>query len=352
MPLDLLVADLLLPPDAPTALRATRLPHLEKWLARADAAKSPSRGAAGALASLHGLPAPAPIAAISLAGEKIGDRPQFSAGQKMEVCPRFSWLRADPVHLRIDHDAVKLHDGSILGVSRDEAEELIAALQAHFAPDGLEFFALAPDRWYVRVPEGESPRTTPLPHALGRNVFGLLPEGTGRFNWRSALTEAQMVMSTHAVNARREEEGKLAINSVWFWGEGAAPASVEKRYSLVYANDSFALGLAALSGARLAAPPATLAAVDFDDAVLVAIDTLTPPLNRGDAAAWQQGAALLERDWFATLGDAIERFGEVRVILPADTGTIVATLTPAARWRWFRARKPLTAPEREAAADA
>ena len=41
------------------------------------------------------------------------------------------------------------------------------------------------------------------------------------------------------------------------------------------------------------------------------------------------------------LGNAIERFDAVRLILPADRDTRVATLTPAARWRWFRSRKPL-----------
>ena len=36
MPLDLLVPDLLPPPDAPAAMRDARLPALEKWLGRAD----------------------------------------------------------------------------------------------------------------------------------------------------------------------------------------------------------------------------------------------------------------------------------------------------------------------------
>jgi hypothetical protein len=69
----------------------------------------------------------------------------------------------------------------------------IAALQSHFASDGLEFTAPSPDRWYVRMPAGEAPRTTPLAEAKGRNVFGLLP-ADGR--WRSAMTEAQMILSS------------------------------------------------------------------------------------------------------------------------------------------------------------
>jgi hypothetical protein len=333
MPLDLLFPDLLLAHDAPAALREVRLPALEKWLARADAEVSPSRGAIGALGALFGVAAPAPVAAISLAGE-TGRRPEGH------------WLRADPVHLRIDHDYVRLHDASILEVTRAEADALIAELQAHFAPDALEFQAPAPDRWYVKVPAEEEPRTTALADAFGRDVFGMLPQGSGRINWRGAITEAQMVMSGHEVNTLREEAAQPAINSIWLWGEGAAPAALEKRYSLVYSGDPYARGLGMLSGAEVRPLAARLADLDLmreSDSALVVIDTLTAPLHRVDIAGWQRHAAQLEEDWFANLRDAIQRFGEVRIILPADRETRVVALTPAARWRWFRRRLPLSA---------
>lgn len=337
MPLDLLLPDLLLPHDAPAPLRELRLPALERWLARADFARSPSRGTVGTLATLYGLAQPAPVAAISLAAEN---------GIPAAAAPAGGWLRADPVHLRIDHDYVRLHDASILDVTREEAKELVRALREHFAADGLEFHVGAGDRWYVRVPEGELPTTRPLPEAVGRDVFGALPQGGGRINWRSAITEAQMVMSPHAVNTQREEAGKPAINSVWFWGEGAAPASVDRRYALVAADDAFARGLATLSAAEVRALPKRLAEVDLvreADTALAVVDTLTAPLRRGDLEAWKREAERLDDQWFATLGDALQRFGAVRLILPTDKETRVATLTPAARWRWFRSRKPLAA---------
>src|SRR5258705_3295524 len=131
MPLDLLVPDLLLPPDAPAAMRALRLPALEKWLARANMQTVPGRGADAWLASEYGLASPPAFAAISLAGE----------GEKVEG----AWMRADPVHLRVDHDYLKLHDASSLDVQRDEADALVRALQDHFAQDDLEFRAPTPD---------------------------------------------------------------------------------------------------------------------------------------------------------------------------------------------------------------
>jgi hypothetical protein len=193
----------------------------------------------------------------------------------------------------------------------------------------------------VRVPEGKLPKTTSLEDALGRDVFGLLPE-----NWTSALTEAQMILSGHEVNAKRDAAGKPVINSVWFWGEGAAPSSVVKPYSLVYGDDVFARGLGKLSGAEVRPLAASVAEVDLvreGDRALVMIDRLTAPLHRGDEKAWQSAAEALDAGWFANLGEAIGRFGEVRLLLPAREDTRVASLDSASRWRWFRARKPLAA---------
>ena len=328
MPLDLLVPDLLLPPDAPPAFRSTRLRSLERWLARADVERDPAANAAAWLAQAFAIGDP-PVAALDRLGEGA---PTDGA-----------WMRADPVHLRIDRDSLRLHDASLLDVGRDEAAALVAALQAHFGADGLEFHAAAPDRWYVRLAAGEAPRTTPLADALGRNVFGLLPHD-GR--WRAAMTEAQMILSNHAVNERREAQGRIAINSIWFWGAGPLPEPSRKPYAAVHSGDPFARGLAKWSGAEARPVPASISEVDLvrvGDGVLVAIDDLSRPLRRGDAEAWATAAASLDERWFASLSRAIDRFDRVRLVLPAAGATCVATLTRAARWRWYRSAKPLSA---------
>ena len=331
MSLDLLIPGLLLPPGAPPRLSEARLPHAEKWLARASVETMPAAGALAWLARAHGLPEPPPYAAVARAGEG-----REAAG---------GWLRADPVHLRVDQDAVVLHDAAVLELARDEATQLADALREHFARDGLELDAAAPQRWYVRVPDGELPSTVPLERAAGHNVFGMLPRGTGRINWPAVLTETQMLLAGHEVNARREAAGPVA-NSVWFWGEGVLPAAIDRRYALVHANEPFALGLARLSGAEARALPASLADVDLvreGESVLVVHDALAAPLHRADEAAWLEAAAALEERWFQRLDRAVERFGAVRLVLPAGDRVRIDTLTPSSRWRWFLRRKPLAA---------
>ena len=330
MPLTLLVPDLLPPADAPAAMREVRLPGLEKWLARAEITREAALGAHGWLAGDWGLSPPAPYAAIALAGD---DAPHAGV-----------WMRADPVHLRIERDLVALHDASVLDVGAEEAEVLVAALQALFRDDGLEFRAPAPDRWYVRVPDSAVPQTTPIHATIGRDIFGLLPRGAGPLNWRSIITEAQMVLSGHEANARRDVAGQPAINSVWFWGEGALPATVGPRFAAVTANDAFARGMARLSNASVEALPDRLDRVSPSAAgeSLVVLDDLTRAFRRGDIDAWLAIAKSLDERWFASVGDAAARFGTTRVVLPGDAATVIATLKPASKWRFLRSRRPLS----------
>ena len=330
MPLDLLVPDLLVPIDAPASMRALRLPALEKWLEASRVERAEALTATGWLASEFRLAVPAPVAPISLAAESR--------------VPDGAWLRADPVHVRIGQNAMTLHSAAILDIERAEADALLAALQDHFRGDGFEFAAPSPERWYVRVPRGELPDSTPLEEALGRDMLGLLPVSRGALNWRSTLTEAQMLLAAHEVNLRREKAGRPAINSVWFWGGGELPAHVAAPYRTIHADDVFARGLATLSGARLSGAPAALADIPPVDAksALVMIDALSRALDRGDDAAWCGAATALERGWFGHLRAAIDRFGGVRVILPAAKDTLVATLERPALLHWLRAPKALS----------
>ncbi len=327
----MLFPDLLLPQDAPATLRAIRLPALEKWLARGAWRHEPPRGAVEWLAGRFGVASPAPVAAIALAGE----------GSKAEG----AWLRADPVHLRIDTGQVRLHGPAALEVEAAEAHALVGALQAHFVADGLEFRQLAPDRWYLRVARHALPRTTPLDAAIGRDVYALMPEGGGAFNWRAAMTEAQMVLSAHEVNRAREARRQPTINSIWLWGEGTAPPSVGRPYSIVFAADVFARGLGVLSQAEVRNEPRDISEVATagGKSLLVVIDDLAAALRRGDADAWASAAQAVDTRWFAPLAETLARFGTVRVILPAEEDTRIATLTAASRWRWFSLRKPLAA---------
>jgi single-stranded-DNA-specific exonuclease len=307
LPLDLLIPGLLTDRRQRTDAQA-ELPRLERWLARADVARDAATSAEAWLARRFGLEEVA-VAPVTLA---VDEAPQPG-----------TWLRADPVYIRVEGDTLVLHSAEILAITPDEARALVAALRDHFSTDGLEFRVPRPTAGTRACRAEELPVTTPLAEALGADVFGRLPRGSGRINWPSAITEIQMLFASHPVNLARESERRLPINAVWFWGGGTLPQAIASPYGRIYADETFASGLAHLSATALAPLPPTLAGIDHAAPALAVVERIDAET---DAA------------WFAPLGSAIARFGSVRLVLPGRGGALVATLTPAARWRLFRPR--------------
>ena len=328
MPLTLFVPDLLPPADAPAAMRELRLPRLEAWLARADAAREPGSGNAWLLRQ-WGLGADAPVAALTLAAD---------GGPREGL-----WMRADPVHQRLDRHSLVLHDASVLALATEETAAALAALNDFFARDGLAFIAPAGERWYVRLVPGEAPRTVPLDEAVGRNPFGMIPSAGARLSWPSIFSEAQMLLAGLPFNAAREAEGRPALNGVWFWGAGTFPAGLPTAFAAVVADDPLSRGLALASGSAVHAlpeGPADLPSGKSGDC-LVVVATLRAALRRGDVGEWLATARELERAWFTRIGDLLAEHGRVRIVLPAAQDTAVFDIVPKTRWRLFRSARAL-----------
>ena len=308
-------------------MRELRLARLEKWLARAEVSQHPGASADEWLAQACGLEEPLPHAAIALAGE----------GAPAEGL----WMHADPVHLHVQRDGLVLHPPALLELTRPEAEVLVAALQDLFRDDGLRFALHAPDRWYVRVPQGEVPLTTPLERALGADIFGLLPQGQGRLNWRSALTEAQMLLSAQEVNSHRAARGQPEANSVWFWGPGQSPGTLRSPFERFFAASAFASGVAHLAGKPVATVPQAPGAVKTADRspTLVVLDTLGPPYYRRDLGAWRAAAEALDELWLGAMPELLSAFGSVRIVLTGPEGSLDARVSSGARWKLFAGRR-------------
>jgi hypothetical protein len=328
MALTLFVPDLLLSADAPASMRGLRLPALERWLARADARRVPG-GAAAWLLAEWALPPHTPVAPITLAadgGPREGE-----------------WLRADPVHQRVERNAIALHDAAVLDLTRGEADEAVAALNGFFGADGLAFEAHATERWYVRVPGGEMPTAVALDEATGRNPFGMLPSGGSRIRWRSVFSEAQMLLSALPLNAAREAQGRPQLNGLWFWGGGLSIESPRPPFAFVASSEPVSRGLAVASGLAPREVPSRLEALEGPGPGLVVLDSLRRPLRRGDEAAWREAARSLDEKWFAALGNALGTFGALRVVLPAEHHCAVFDLSRSMRWRLLRRAIPVSA---------
>lgn len=329
----LLVPHLLRPPFADAV---PRLPALETLLAR------------GSRLSVDETAGPWLCRRFGIAKQQDWPIAPLTA-QVDGACPgdRY-WLRADPVHLRISRDRLTLAEGSVLAVSKDEAEALTAALADHFGSGGPIFQARHSHRWYVALDRAPRLATRPLPEVAGGDIARFLPTGDDAMGWQRIVTEVQMVLHEHPVNERREAAGELPVNSVWLWGGGVRPEKVAAPFDSLWGADSLARALAVRAGipandlppdadAWLAAGPSSHP--------LVLLDSLRIPACYGDPAGWRDAVEILEARWFAPLARALaaRRLASLTVVAVGGEGAEFRT-TGRDWWKLWRRPKPLANP--------
>ena len=256
------------------------------------------------------------------------------------------WLRADPVHLRPDLHGVLLADARVLAIEPVEAALLAAAFDQTFAADGLQLYVPHPDRWYLRLPADPGFRTHPLLDAIGRDINPLLPDGPAARRWHALLTEIQMLFHHHPVNRAREERNQPLINSVWFWGGGACPTGARAPAAGLYANDLLTRGLAQLANAAVSPVPEHagdwLDSASRETGSLVVLETMRYDPAEGDLAKWSDHVAELEYHWFTFCRQWLQTGKLTTLHLYPGNGQVY-TLTGAARWRFWRRARSLSA---------
>lgn len=352
----LIASDLIPPPTFIAAQDLPPMPGLQSLLARGEVKKSAGKFLEEACLNELGLVfvASNPVAALTLLAD--GGTPEHD-----------TWLRADPVHLHVSRDNVQLLDSHVLKPTQDEADAIVAALNKHLANDGLMIEARDAARWYMRIPEAETPVTTPLWRANGANVFDHLPEDSaGNINWRRLQNELQMLLHDHPVNAAREARGELKINGIWFWGAGAfrnnaAPVGPNKAHMLGVVNrnniltppsvrpgpkkkNPHELVLAKLALVRGLALNAKLPLITLPSSLnefpiqslntLVVLHSATKALRANQRHDWMNEVAALDTYWFTPLKTALDdgSISSLTLILPNEAATLRTDIVPPSQW--------------------
>ena len=303
-------------PDLLAADRAAlaRSAPLARVAAYAAAAPTAATDLAAALIAAAGLPADTPLAPLAAAGAGAATGDAYV-------------LRADPVALVAGRDDVLLA-GRVDDLADADAAALVAALNAHFAPDGLVFHAPRADAWFVAVRGDARPETTPLPAVRGA-IGAHLPRGPHRAVWRRWLSEMQMLLHEHPVNAAREARGQAGVTGIWISDGGTLPGGAFAHASAFFAPPGragdVARGLARTAGADAAPVPAGYAALAAGTDVIVVL----PPLSAAGALP------ALEHAWLAPALAALERGSLAQL-------TLIASERDAAAWTWTAARPPVT----------
>jgi hypothetical protein len=337
----LVIPDLILPNEvAAEASQGLRLPILEKMLGRGRSELLDPVTLEDLLCVLFGMPSQenAPIAPISAAFDGLG------AG---------CWLRADPVHLRLQRDQMLLLPKT--EISAAEAASMCASLNEHFAGQGMEFFAPHPQRWYVRLRALPSIRTRHLSQVTRIDVRSALPTGEEAPHWHRVFNEIQMLLFAHPINETREARGEPAINSVWFWGAGCSEnVQLKRNFAEVRSDDALAAMFALAAGVQFSAwvkewraslsPALSQRERESSGGSQLLVWTgLRSALMRGDLAAWQSSLQDFEDCYAQPLWLALRSgdIAELRIDIPGADGMRRTVLTRGDTWAFWRRNRRL-----------
>ena len=341
--------------DLREAVTALRLPALEQLLARGRTTHRP--GASLEHALLQQAQATSPTATPNIDADELpaGVLSLAAIGETADA--HTHWMRADPVHLKVNRDTLQVIPAALFDFSATEAHALIQTLNQHFSP-ALTFRFIRPQQWVVRVqPEVQSSlalkqlRTQPLCAVVGQDIQPHLPSGPTSKHWHSLMNELQMLLYADAINDAREQRGAPVIHGVWFWGHASLPALISTDAATRthwYSDDLFVCGLAAaLREAHSALPQHAARVLPSQPSAgraAVVLDTLRHPLAIGDLHIWYERMQQLERDWFTPMLEALrhEHIGMLTLIDPNHTSQIQIETTRQDLRRFWRRIKPLT----------
>ncbi len=207
------------------------------------------------------------------------------------------------MHLRAELDHAVLTPCVDLEITEHESISLCDALNKHFAVDGLSFFRLNKEQWFVSSKNKITVETTPLVDAIGRNVNFILPKGDDSSQWKQRLNEVQMLMHTHAVNEKRENTNRQIINSLWLYGSGGLPQAGEA-VSSICSNDDLYDGLSRHLHCTYSKVPASVGLYqDYlleqgEDAInLLHLSELEGLTNYTDVSMWLEKLTEIVDDW-------------------------------------------------------
>lgn len=334
MPLTLLIPELIWPEPGDHE-RFTRLlcPALERLLARGRFTRHPVHSFEHALAGLFGQSGETPLAALRRLGESQPPGPDDAI-----------WINADPVHLKLQQDRLILADSGGFSLAGEEAEELVATLNAELGESGRLHVGTA-GRWYLECRDpalADGIGAAPLSAVAGRNIEAQLADALQSRALRRLTSELQMLLHAHPINRHREASGELPINSLWLWGAGRRPEHLAADYDKVIAGDALALGLARAAGIATTAPQTDGIATVDGKALFVRDDALVP-VQYEDAEAYAEAIARLERECFAPLLDALlrGRLDRLRLLAPTVYGLLDWEVGRVDLLKFWRAPQPL-----------
>ena len=147
------------------------------------------------------------------------------------------WGLLRPTHWHADAQQVSVTDPAALRLEAAAARVFFDALAPLFTDDGWALRWGAPDRWYATHTSLTTLPTASLDRVVGRDIDLWLQSHPQARRLRRLQAEAQMLLHAHPLNAEREGQGLLPVNSFWLSGTGVSALADPARRAAVQVDE-------------------------------------------------------------------------------------------------------------------
>ena len=203
-----------------------------------------------------------------------------------------------------------------------EREALAPMLAEHLQSSGLELHGASEGEWLLRSPRPLHVQTVSPEFAAQHPREEILPRGSDAGPLRRLMTEMQMLLHEHPVNAQRQARGRPVINAVWIHGEGMLGDVSSASLPQGWGDDLYLRGIYRLHGQLVKGAPR--------DAAALLAQLQMPALAVVDVADMD----VLDSQWLAPLSRALRSGAISKLSLLLDEWRVTAGRTAMFKlWR-------------------
>ncbi len=225
--------------------------------------------------------------------------------EKLKVDKEYQhFLVAEPTHLRLDRDRLLISESELLQLDSQSAKSIIDTINSHFASE-IKLYYVNEHMWLMG-------HNLSLPHTdyysildiIGENIDDYLPN----IQINKLINEIQMLLYTAEENKLRNDEGSLAVNSIWVWDK---IIKSQMPYKKIYASN--------IKG-MLAIPKSIDTA--FDNNNLIIIDNLFYPCYYRDSYGFIDKLNELNSTLLPSLETWLKDKNTLDILVPGRENTI------------------------------
>ncbi|NLN76082.1 MAG: cofactor-independent phosphoglycerate mutase [Armatimonadetes bacterium] len=168
----------------------------------------------------------------------------------------------------VSTDGEIMIDSSADHISNREAHELVETIDRKLSSNLIKFYPGVSYRNIMIWRGGSDNVSCMAPYKIhGKPIKDYYPNGDGDSKLRSLIEDSYEILDNHPVNRKRRDEGHLAANMIWFWGESRLPEipsflSLTGMSGSVIAGVDLIKGLGRMVGLSVADVPGATGYVD------------------------------------------------------------------------------------------